>query len=102
MKAKNGREQVMNKIVLDLGECGTFIVELTSVGGGACSSDQHYTWGSKETKEVFGNVKAWSSYEGQIDALESLVLAHAIAGVDISSAAYKEGLKTTLQALGNQ
>jgi len=36
-----------------------------------------------------------------VDALESLILAHACAGLDISSPAYVEGLRTCLEALGN-
>lgn len=36
-----------------------------------------------------------------IDALESLVLAHAVAGVNVKSKKYIEGLKTVLDAIGN-
>ena len=41
---------------------------------------------------------AWNR---QIDALESLVLAHFVAGLDVLSEAYRNGLKTTLEAVGN-
>jgi hypothetical protein len=36
-----------------------------------------------------------------LDALESLILAHAVAGVDVESPAYLEGIETALDALAN-
>jgi hypothetical protein len=36
-----------------------------------------------------------------IDALESLVLAHAVAGVNVESKKYIEGLRTAIDAIGN-
>jgi hypothetical protein len=36
-----------------------------------------------------------------LDALEGLILAHAIAGIDITTPAYLEGVQTALDALGN-
>lgn len=39
--------------------------------------------------------------EASADALEALILAHACAGIDISSAAYQEGLKTAVEAIAN-
>ena len=38
---------------------------------------------------------------GAVDALESLILGHACAGLDISSPAYEKGLKSCLEALAN-
>lgn len=35
------------------------------------------------------------------DALESLVLAHAIAGIDVEAPAYQDGLQTSLEAIAN-
>ena len=40
-------------------------------------------------------------YNACLDTIESLVMAHAIAGIDVTSPAYQEGLQTTLDALGN-
>jgi hypothetical protein len=42
-----------------------------------------------------------NQYEAAINAVESLTLAHAIAGVDVSSAAYVAGLGETLQKISN-
>lgn len=36
-----------------------------------------------------------------LDGLESLILAHACEGIDITSPAYKEGIQTALEAIGN-
>lgn len=45
----------------------------------------------------------WSeiSSSEQTDTVESLILAHACAGVDVESAAYIEGVNTTLEAVEN-
>lgn len=48
-------------------------------------------------KEDYGEEK----FEGACDAVESLILAHVRAGVDVRSKAYKEGLATTLEAIMN-
>jgi hypothetical protein len=39
--------------------------------------------------------------DGAINALESLILGHACAGIDISSKAYVEGLDTAIEAIAN-
>ena len=39
--------------------------------------------------------------EGAINALESLILAHACAGIDVASPAYIEGLRSSLEAITN-
>ena len=36
-----------------------------------------------------------------IDGIESMILAHAIAGVDIESPAYIEGIETAVEAVAN-
>lgn len=40
-------------------------------------------------------------YEAAIDALESLILAHAVAGINIKSPAYIEGIETAVDAIAN-
>ena len=37
-----------------------------------------------------------------IDAIESMVLAHAVAGIDVASAAYLEGIETSVDAVLNE
>ena len=36
-----------------------------------------------------------------VDGLESLILAHASAGIDITDAKYQEGIEAALDAIGN-
>lgn len=46
-------------------------------------------------------VREGAKYNAAIDALESLILAHACAGIDIESPAYVEGIETAVEAIGN-
>jgi hypothetical protein len=39
-------------------------------------------------------------YNSAIDAIESLLLAHACSGIDISESAYADGVRTVLEAIG--
>ncbi|MCE9554679.1 MAG: hypothetical protein K8T91_15085 [Planctomycetes bacterium] len=41
-------------------------------------------------------------FNGALDAVESLVLARACAGIDVNSPAYLEGIETAINALGNE
>lgn len=36
-----------------------------------------------------------------LDAVEAMILAHAVAGVDVSSPAYLEGIETVVEKIGN-
>ena len=58
--------------------------------GGAIASDLHAT-----------GTAANRQYNAVIDGLESLVLAHACAGVDVESPAYVEGVETAVEAIAN-
>jgi hypothetical protein len=44
------------------------------------------------------DLEAWNA---AVDAVEALVLAHACAGLDVTSPAYLEGIQTALDALRN-
>lgn len=69
-------------------------LELTLAGGGGrITSDLHN--GPKDT-ECNGSLQ---HYETAIDAIESLVLAHALAGVNIEGASYMNGLQTAIEAI---
>ncbi len=41
------------------------------------------------------------NYNAAMDALESLIMAHAIAGIDIENPAYIEGIETAVNSIGN-
>ena len=66
------------------------IIHLTGNGGGSIRSDlKDYEEGDAE------------EYNSAIDGVESLLLAHAVAGVDIQSQAYLEGLRSAVEAIAN-
>jgi len=41
------------------------------------------------------------AYDHAINGLESLILAHACAGIDVASPAYLEGIETAVEAIAN-
>ncbi len=41
------------------------------------------------------------AFNGGVDVITSMVLAHVMAGIDIETPAYIEGIETALDALGN-
>ncbi len=53
------------------------------------------------TEEKQGELKSQSNYNYACDAIESLVLNHAIAGVNIESPAYIEGLEASIDGIAN-
>jgi hypothetical protein len=66
------------------------IIHLTGDGGGSIQSDLK----DYEDEDA-------GDYNSAIDGIESLILAHACAGVDIVSKAYVEGLQSALDAIAN-
>lgn len=99
-------------------------VTLTGDGGGSiesdlkeacpfCSSNDCYfncdysqaDWedddDESEIAEDEDEVDARRHWNQFIDGIEALVLAHAVAGVDVTSPAYEQGLEAALEAAGN-
>ena len=72
---------------IELPVCG-LKVELAG-GGGTITSDL--------TGEEYSH-----EYLIAIDALESLILGHAVAGVDVAAPAYLQGIETALEAIWNR
>lgn len=74
--------------------------DLPRAGGGTIASDLHeasdpdYEGGSEEDAEH-------DKYEAAMDAIESIILAHACAGIDIQAPAYIEGIETAVGACGH-
>ena len=60
-------------------------------GSGSIVSDLH-------TTETTAN----RQYNAAIDGLESLILAHACAGVEVESPSYVEGVETAVEAITNR
>ncbi len=53
------------------------------------------------TKAKMEELEGNRNYNYGCDAIESMVLAHAIAGVNVESPGYLEGLETAIDAIGN-
>ena len=54
-----------------------------------------------ESRLKDGNIGEDHPFNLMMDAIESLVLGHACAGIDVGSEAYIEGLETALNACAN-
>ena len=54
--------------------------------------------GNLESEET---VASRHQYNGAVDGITSMILAHACAGIDVESPAYLEGIETAVQAIGN-
>ncbi len=74
---------------IDLGIEGLYI---TTDNAGGASISQHLT-----DNEPTG----CDAYEGAFDGIQSLILAHHCAGIDVTTDAYKEGLRTAFEAIAN-
>lgn len=58
---------------------------------------------SWDSETLVGKIKTDQEVVGcfEFDGIFSMILAHAIAGVDIESPAYIEGIETAVEAVGN-
>ena len=79
---------------------GSFTVTLDDDGnGGTITSNQH------EDIIVVGiEVEEYEEimqYNNRLEGIESLILGHACAGIDITTDAYQEGVKTALDGCAN-
>ncbi|MDZ4688377.1 MAG: hypothetical protein SH850_25160 [Planctomycetaceae bacterium] len=83
----------------------TFQLALRGQGGQVTSDRHHATLaefleaGGDEPGDPLDDQFRYGRYEGAVDALESFVLAAALAGLDVESAAFVTALETTLAAL---
>lgn len=67
-------------------------------GGGSIESSLHEAVEQEGDDEEQAQVAV---YNRQLDAIESMILAHAIAGIDVASPAYVEGITTAVEACAN-
>lgn len=74
---------------------GCYGIEVTidENGAGSITSELHDKAVSTPMAQLFN---------AAMDAVESMVLAHACAGVDITSPAYLEGLESAVDTMANQ
>lgn len=73
--------------------CGFFSCEFSCDSSKGCPEDEEL-----ETEE---EGKARIAFNRAIGVIESLVLAHACAGVNVEADNYQKGLNTVLEAIGN-
>jgi hypothetical protein len=80
-----------NTIKLD---CYGIEINLTGDGGGSISSNLH----GIPIDSSYHEEELSARYNDMMDALESIILAHACAGIDVTTPAYMEGIETACQA----
>lgn len=68
--------------------CFGIVVTLDGKNGGTIQSDMHDTEETNKDAQL---------YNAAMDGLEAMVLAHAVAGVDITDPKYLEGIETAVQ-----
>ncbi len=77
---------------------GLSIDVITDEGGGSITSNLHENEDEALDAADLESMKKWNAY---IDAIESIVLAHACAGIDVTSKKYRDGIDTAYQAFGD-
>lgn len=86
----------MKRIEIRVGEdCIT--LQLDGEGGGAVQSTLQIT-----ERDADFEAEYRQGYNSAVNGLESLVLAHACAGVDVQDARYGAGIGAALDAISNQ
>ena len=73
--------------------CYGIKIKLSNGGVGTITSDLHKTAGDYPITA--------NEYDASINAIESLILAHAVAGINVESPAYIKGIETAVEAISN-
>jgi hypothetical protein len=81
-------------IKIKLGKESSITVNLTGDGGWAMTTEGLKTPGDPDGIEE-------QLFNAAVDGLESIILAHAVQGIDIEAPAYVQGIKDALQAIDN-
>jgi CheY-specific phosphatase CheX len=77
--------------------CFGIVVTLDGNGGGTIKSDLREP---ADVLDMDSDPEA-HLYDAALDGLEALILAHACAGIDITTPAYLEGIETAVEAMGS-
>lgn len=72
------------------------VIKSKKRGSGVISSDLHSQLVDPDDEQHIQD-----QYSAAADALESMILGHALAGVDVTTPAYVEGIKTAVQSIAN-
>lgn len=78
--------------------CFDIEVKVDGKGGGSIQSSLHEDFKKGRILEIH----LCAETEASLNAVESLILAHACAGVDIETPAYLEGIETAVEAIFNR
>jgi len=104
-EARLGKGQQRSQLMKKLHCCGITVsledAPPIGTGGGSVTSTLH----EEQNPEVEGGSEEDTNhdrYEAAVDALESVVLAHACAGIDIQAPAYVEGVETAIAAIAHE
>jgi len=72
------------------------VVDVEVPGGGAISSELHEEPDPNSNYRDPGPIE----FNAAMDGIESMILGHAYAGIDITTAAYIRGIQTAVEACG--
>ena len=82
--------------------CYGIAVSLNDDGGGGSISSKLHEPTHDEDGNRFPDQSGINKFNGYMDALESIILGHAVSGIDIQDPKYIEGIETAVQAIGNE
>lgn len=85
----------MKEYSIQLGRDYPEIQVFVEAGSGEIHSTLHEDLSEAEDADDLASMKKWNMY---MDAIESLVLAHACAGIDVGATKYVEGIVTAYDA----
>ena len=78
------------------------VVNLTGDGGGSITSDLHeFISDDSSDDSSDDDAEQLADYNNAMNGIESVVLGHAIAGIDITTPAYLEGIESAVQGCAN-
>jgi hypothetical protein len=77
---------------------GKIVLDVAKDGGNITSRLERV---QPEADEDADDAAARLTYNGALDGIESLILAHACAGIDVAAAEYQKGVQTALDAIAN-
>jgi len=93
-------------------DCYGIVVNLTGDGGGSITSDLHEQEPERKEAHTESELnKVWNEfldeqkkvdlYNAAMNGIESMILGCAVAGMDITTPAFKEGIETAVQGCAN-
>ena len=91
----------MKKIVIEMSKSVRFEIKVKN-SGGTIESFGVLPDETTEIEETFSDEQEFQKCQAMVDTLESLILAHAVTGLNVNSVAYKRGIQTVLDKIDNE